>query len=170
MPDTQEELLTHLARRDWAAPFDYDGLQLRIARRQRRSELGRRVAMASLTAVSLGLVGLLLVSGRSGPGAPFLSPATAPAAVAMDASTVQVAMDERWLSSLPREPAVARIATRLPVAQLEDRIAWLDDSLSIAMQERAAQSDIGVLRSQRAQLVDALVRVRYAEQLSTQFN
>lgn len=169
MPDPQEELLSLAARRQWAAPYGYDDLQRRLAARQRRHALGQRFALASLAAVGLALLGLLLMSGNTAPGVtprsdqPLLSAQRLPA-------TQSASMDERWLRGLPTEPAVARFATRLPVAQLEDRIAWLDDSLSIALQERASHSDISGLRSERAQLVDALVRVRYAEQLATQFN
>ncbi len=85
-------------------------------------------------------------------------------------AALRTVMDESWLRHLPQQPARARVSTRAPEGLLEDRIAWLDDSLSAALQEQVAHGEVLQLRSERAQLVDALVRVRYAEQLSADAN
>ncbi|MFO1427276.1 MAG: hypothetical protein U1F11_09970 [Steroidobacteraceae bacterium] len=74
--------------------------------------------------------------------------------------------EQGWLESLPREPAAVRVDTRLAVARLEDRIAWLDDTLSDSQASGDPLIRIHELRAERARLVDSLVRVRYAEQLS----
>ena len=55
-------------------------------------------------------------------GAPGLDPEDAPAPSAGTA--------ERWLASLPSEPAMVRVGTRAAVMGLEDRIAQVDDLLT----------------------------------------
>ena len=42
----------------------------------------------------------------------------------------QAQASEQWLARLPDEPAIVRVGTRSAVADLEDRIAWMDDVLS----------------------------------------
>jgi hypothetical protein len=74
----------------------------------------------------------------------------------------------QWLASLPSEPTVVRIDTRFAVTDLEDRIAWLDDLLSAVEVERVRPDHISTLRRERAQLVDSLAQVRYAETLAAE--
>jgi hypothetical protein len=169
MPDPTQ-VLSPAAQREWPAPYDYAAFEARVAAARRRTLAGQRVGVAALAAVTIAVLGLLLASERQRPaladdGAAFAGVATAPG----DADR-QAGIDESWLRHLPGEPAVVRVATRAPVGLLEDRIAWLDDSLSAALQEQAAHGEVLRLRSERARLVDALVRVRYAEQLSADAN
>lgn len=72
---------------------------------------------------------------------------------------------ERWLASLPSEPVVVRVGTRAAVTGLEDRIAQLDDFLSVARVEGAQPARVAELEQQRVRLVNSLVQVRYAETL-----
>ncbi len=72
---------------------------------------------------------------------------------------------ERWLASLPREPVVVRVGTRAAVTGLEDRIAQLDDVLSVARVEGVQPARVAALEQQRVHLVTSLVQVRYAETL-----
>ena len=169
MPDPTR-ILSPAAQREWPAPYDYAAFEARVAAAQRRTLVGQRVGVAALAAVTIAVLSLLLVSTRQRPalateGVVMVGDLAAPGDAAL--STV---MDESWLRHLPQQPAIARVATRAPVALLEDRIAWLDDSLSVALQEQVAHGEVLRLRSERAQLVDALVRVRYAEQLSVDAN
>ena len=164
------QILSPAAQREWPAPYDYPAFEARAAAARRRTQVGQRFGVATLAAVSIAVLSLLLLSARQRPAmvteeAAMLSAAAEPAEAAL-----WTAMDESWLRHLPGEPAVARVATRAPVGMLQDRIAWLDDSLSAALQEQTAQGEVLRLRSERAQLVDALVRVRYAEQLSADAN
>ncbi len=76
----------------------------------------------------------------------------------------QARASERWLAALPAEPAIMRVGTRSAVAELEDRIAWMDDVLS-AKQSGTDQSHVVALRYERARLVTSLAQVRYAETL-----
>jgi hypothetical protein len=166
-----QDALAALAAQDWQAPYDFAGYEARLRRSRERAALMQKLGVASLVCVGLAVIALLLVTGSPGSGsgtatgdAPLLSTHEDPG---RSPSTV---IDERWLIALPAEPALARSSTRVPISALEDRIAWLDDSLSAALQEPAMQADVPRMHAQRRQLVDALVRVRYAEQLSTQFH
>lgn len=73
---------------------------------------------------------------------------------------------ERWLDSLPKEPAVVRVGTRAAVTGLEDRIAQLDDLLSVELLDEARPAQLLALQQERKRLVGALVQVRYAETLA----
>jgi hypothetical protein len=170
MPDATQ-ILSPAAQREWPAPYDYTAFEARVAAARRRMLVGQRVGVAALAAVTIAVLSLLLVSSRQRPALAIPALAIENAAIVSTAAypgdaALQTVMDESWLRHLPLEPAIARVSTRAPVGLLEDRIAWLDDSMSAALQEQAALGEVLRLRSERARLVDALVRVRYAEQLS----
>ena len=74
----------------------------------------------------------------------------------------------QWLANLPMEPAIVRVASRLPVLDLEDHIAWIDDMLNTAQIESAQPAHIQALQRERAQLISSLARVRYAETLAAE--
>lgn len=156
-----ESLLLLRARRlaasPAAAPYGFEEFTRRVARRRRRRRAGRR-------AVALGALVLLFGAGFANWSA-WQPPqprgrvlASAPVAAATYA-------DQSWLAALPPEPVVVSVETRMAVAELEDRIAWIDDSLSASTARGDVLLRIGQLQDERARLVDSLVRVRYAEQL-----
>jgi hypothetical protein len=70
---------------------------------------------------------------------------------------------ETWLASLPREPAVVRVGTRAAVAGLEDRIAQVDDLLTLVSLEDGRAERLAALKQERVRLVGSLAQVRYAE-------
>jgi hypothetical protein len=74
---------------------------------------------------------------------------------------------ERWLATKPQGPAIVRVSAHLAVADLENRIASMDDELDAArvMNERGTRWR--TLELDRAQLVDSLAQVRYAEMLAS---
>jgi hypothetical protein len=73
------------------------------------------------------------------------------------------------LQELPQRPTVERIAVAATLDSIEERIQWLDVQLSFAstaeLNERQAQR----LWSERVDLMDSLVKVRYAEAGSMRF-
>jgi hypothetical protein len=73
---------------------------------------------------------------------------------------------ERWLASEPEDGPVVRVSTHLAVAHLEDRLASMDDLLNVERLQHARASRLRTLQLQRAQLVDSLAQVRYAEILA----
>ncbi len=73
---------------------------------------------------------------------------------------------ERWLSRLPAEPAIVRVGTRFAVANLEDRIAWVDDALTEERLEGVNPAHLAALQQERVRLINSLAQVRYAETLA----
>lgn len=73
---------------------------------------------------------------------------------------------QQWLARQPDEPTVIRVGPRLAVANLEDRIAWLDDALTDEQFGRVDARQVAVLQQERARLVNSLAQVRYAENLA----
>jgi len=91
------------------------------------------------------------------------------AAISAQVAALGKAPDSRrWLAQQPAEPAVMRVGSRLAVANLEDRIAWVDDALSDADFGHADAAGVRALRQERARLVGSLAQVRYAETLVAQ--
>jgi len=73
---------------------------------------------------------------------------------------------ERYLASLPREPALVHVGTRAAVETLEDDIAQVDDLVSAASAGSTPPASLQALLAERTQLVSSLVQVRYAESLA----
>jgi hypothetical protein len=73
---------------------------------------------------------------------------------------------QQWLARQPDEPVMVRVGPRLAVANLEDRIAWLDDALTDEQFDRGNATQVAQLRQERARLVNSLAQVRYAETLA----
>jgi hypothetical protein len=146
-------------------PLAWDEFQTRSAARKaelERARHTRQVSTRRYTALAAGLAvvvaGLAAWSRLSSPVAEAQIEEAAqelPMLAQPDARFMaQAAASERWLSSQPAEPAVMRVGTRAAVANLEDRIAWMDDVLSAEP-----------LQHERARLVNSLAQVRYAESL-----
>jgi hypothetical protein len=73
---------------------------------------------------------------------------------------------ERWLAAQPAEPVIVRVGTRAEVTNLEDRIAWVDDTLT-AMRAKGGEADRArALQYERDRLINSLAQVRYAETLA----
>lgn len=92
-----------------------------------------------------------------------------PADAGRDADLVlrRAAAAERWLASQPEDEPIVRVSTHLVVTDLEDRIASVDDLLNVE-RLRKAHARVHALQLERAQLVDSLAQVRYAEMLTTE--
>lgn len=72
---------------------------------------------------------------------------------------------ERWLADRPDDSAVVRVSAHLAIANLENRVAVMDDLLNLERLQHAQPSRLRALQLQRAQLVDSLAQVRYAQML-----
>ncbi|HVY82926.1 MAG TPA: hypothetical protein VG994_18205 [Steroidobacteraceae bacterium] len=97
-----------------------------------------------------------------------VSRATLAAVSAQFAALGAAPTSRRWLAQQPAEPSVVRVGSRLAVANLEDRIAWVDDALSDAQFTHADAAGVRALRQERARLLGSLAQVRYAETLAAQ--
>lgn len=144
-----------------AQPYGWHEFQRRAGARTRparRLAGGRALATASVLA--LGVIAVWARLGGWSAQPARLAPQAAPPPAAHTAAM------ERWLASLPREPAVVHVGTRAAVTGLEDRIAQVDDLLSAERLDRAHPARLLALQQARTRLVGALVQVRYAETLA----
>ncbi len=70
---------------------------------------------------------------------------------------------ERALDGLSNRPRVVRVGTAATIAELEDRIAWIDDRLTLARSLGLSSQEAQALYRQRVELLNALVQVHYAD-------
>jgi hypothetical protein len=165
------------------APYDWSEFKHRSHER-RGAHWHRTAIAASVVLVLAGIAGWMRYSADDGLGqmgdssfeGPMLAVGGAaiggeagatsgvPGATHLDTQSATVA----WLENLPSEPAIVRVSNRLPVVDLEDRIALVDDMLNAAQVESAQPAHIQSLRRERAQLISSLARVRYAETLAAE--
>ena len=104
----------------------------------------------------------------SQPAESAMSAAVQAAVVSQLASFARTQASRRWLDTQPAEPILARMDSRLAVANLEDRIAWVDDALTEGHFAQMNAARMQTLQQQRARLVTSLAQVRYAETLVAQ--
>lgn len=173
--DPQQGALAHLLRQlpdEAAPPYGYQEFERRAVARVRgaRSHAGaRRLALAAVV-----VLGALVVLLRLGTPSAVLSRGAGDAAVSRvpgpdrdDAPpSARALAAERWLASLPNEPAVVRVGTRAAVMGLEDRIAQVDDLLTAARGAGDEPGRVRALQEERTRLVGTLVQVRYAQTLA----
>jgi hypothetical protein len=156
-------------------PYGYQEFERRALERERAAREARggtRLLAAAVVAVAVIAVLWRLTALPPGPptarGTPaaVLAPETGPPEGSDEAAAARLLEQERWLASLPREPAVVHVGTRAAVMGLQDRIAQLDDLLSSERDAHAQPAHLQALQEERARLVGTLVRVRYAETLA----
>lgn len=139
--------------------------------RSQRSLHRRQFAVAA--AVSIVMIGAITFWRRvPSPGmspqrsaAPAMPATYYPVPVAWDEAAARSAASERWLAAQPEEPVIVRVGTRAAVTNLEDRIAWVDDTLSSMRANGGEAERARALQYERDRLVNSLAQVRYAETL-----
>jgi hypothetical protein len=152
-----------------ARPYDWHEFQRRA--RTAPAAAARMAGLRALAGVIVIALAVLATAIRFGasphPPRPALADEAAP--VAGDTSPAAEREDtaaQYWLERLPREPALVHVGTRAAVETLEDHIAQVDDLLTAERAGSAPAERLQVLQQERAQLVNSLVRVRYAETLA----
>jgi hypothetical protein len=171
-----EQALARLLRElpdDTARPYDWREFQRRA---QAAPAAAARVAgLRALAAVIVIALAILATAIRLGAGprpthAPAASLAADNGATAARGDASRAEREDTaaryWLERLPREPALVRVGTRAAVETLEDHIAQVDDLLTAERAGSAPADRVRVLQQERAQLVNSLVQVRYAETLA----
>jgi hypothetical protein len=137
------------------------------ARDTREARLDRRWPLALAAAALVATVGIAarLQAARealdTGPGG--ASPAQPPVAAEMRAENERL---ESILARLPERRAM-RGSTAFTVAELEDRIALLDDRLSRVALEPNAPERSERLWQERVEVMHTLVQVRYADAIGS---
>ena len=138
-----------------------------VARKAREARLDRRWPLALAAAALVATVGIAarlqtvrdeLDSGRDAAG-----PARPPVAAEMRAENERL---ESILARLPERRAM-RGSTAFTVAELEDRIALLDDRLSRVTLEPNAPERAERLWQERVDVMHTRVQVRYADAIGT---
>jgi hypothetical protein len=155
-----------------APPYGYAEFQRRAHERARRARgLAGGERLAAACVLGVGLLAVLVRLGAPG-GAAHTTTSGAPALVRAvpgpedETLPPHAGLAERWLASLPEEPAIVHVGTRAAVLGLQDRIAQIDDLLSAAGDNGNVPARLTTLRQERARLVGTLVQVRYAETLA----
>jgi hypothetical protein len=143
----------------------WSGLEARLDGNTRRRHGGAGLAVAAVgVAVALGVMRLGSAPGPASGAAPAAL-ATAPqpgADAALDRSSEQL---EVLLAALP-PTRVGRASTGLTTTMLEDRIAAVDERLSLPDGVSLPDATKEALKRQRVVLLASLVRVRYASSVA----
>jgi hypothetical protein len=71
---------------------------------------------------------------------------------------------QRWLDAHPQR-ALVRVPAQMAVTELEDQIATMDDQLNDVRISQPHLQQLALLQRDRAQLVESLAQVRYAQNL-----
>jgi len=127
----------------------------------------RRLRFAAVVAAA-GSVALLIVIGiemlhRSSTAVAPQSTAVAPPATTLDQLVAQSRRLDDMLQELPERSRVERVAQAATIDTLEQRIQWLDFQLSYQPAAGFSQEQARQLWRERVDLMDSLVKVRYAQ-------
>jgi hypothetical protein len=157
-----------------AQPYGWSEFQRKAQERasSRRSVAGGR-RLAALAVVAFAFLALCIRFITSPPPGSSEAPAATTASTGSGAQgqarsipAAHTQALERWLASLPDDPALVRVGSRAAVTGLEDRIAQVDDLLTAEGVEPAQPARLLALQQARTRLVGALAQVQYAETLA----
>jgi hypothetical protein len=156
------------------APSSFSEIQRAMARpvaQPRRVVSPRLVAAATFVALTT----IFFVALRDETASRRMAQDDTPPAPAQEQSTDSVerarvpelvAQSQRLedlLQRLPERPRVERVSTAAMIDTIEDRIQWLDFQLSDAPDSGLNEEQTQRLWRERVELMDSLVKVRYAE-------
>ena len=156
---------------DAAAPYAYGEFSRRYSRRRvQQTQRPLRLLAAALAVLMAGWVfrhGLPPLVTDSPPlaEAPVM-PAAPPLAVADSHWPVLLPTvnAESWLNAHPRQ-ALVRVPAQMAVTELEDQIATMDDQLNAVRLSQPPAQQLVRLQADRAQMIESLAQVRYAQNL-----
>jgi hypothetical protein len=145
-----------------------DGLWSQISERIRQNDLSqsraRPVWISVAAAAAVVLVTLLTLSRVQHVPEVRLEKPAQPELSALVQRSQQL---EAALQALPQRPSVERVATAVNIDGIEQRIQWLDFHLSAA-NDVLDQMQTQQLWQERVNLMDSLVKLRYAEARTAQ--
>lgn len=160
------ERLRQMQRSLQALPaFDPPALSLQSPAPSRR-----QVAVPAAIAAACVLAVVIGIARRDGAGTQQVQPPVAevPQVAATEAESLEklVAQSrqlDELLEHLPERPSVERVAMAATIDTIEQRIQWLDVQLSYAPETGLNDEQAYRLWRERVDLMDSLVKVRYAE-------
>ena len=71
---------------------------------------------------------------------------------------------ESWLNAHPRQ-ALVQVPAQMAVTELEDQIATMDDQLNAMQLSHPHARQLALLQRDRAQMIESLAQVRFAQNL-----
>jgi hypothetical protein len=130
-----------------------------------------RIAVASALALAVAVVvGAVVREPAQSPQMSATPPPTEDAvsnAVVQSVRVAELVARSRELENalrvLPQRPRIERVATAGTIDTLQQRIQWLDFQLSYAPEQSLNEEQAEQLWTERVNLMDSLVKVRYAE-------
>jgi hypothetical protein len=171
-PDLDPRLLERLRNLpDSAPPYDYAEFSHRRSRRRiQQTQRPLRLLAAALAVLVAGWVlrhGLtpLMAEGPPVADTPVLPLALPEVGAESHWPVLLPTVDaESWLHAHPRR-ALVRVPAQLAVTELEDQIATMDDQLNAVRLSHPHAQQLALLQRDRAQLIESLAQVRYAQNL-----
>jgi hypothetical protein len=150
------ELATRLKRLDvgtaeCSPAFGYDAMYDRHAQRQASARRRQRATRSIAGVLVVAFVGASL----------WRIDSPKPPITTVDTTPVE--------ESAGGETRIVRADTYYAVAALEDRIASVDDALSVARASSSRSDDVARLETTRTELMHSYAQVRYAEMVSTNY-
>lgn len=151
------------------APRDFwQHIETHAAAPQRRSRIvGIAASIGAVALVALGYFGArdrdAETQRMTRSAAPFEAFSPDAANDELERLIAQSRELEAVLSSLPERPHVERVSTAITVDSIERRIQWLDWQLANGSDAQLDRRQAQRLWSERVDLMDSLVKVRYAE-------
>ena len=144
-------------------------IQERVAGTAGRAE-SRRGWGAAAALATVAVIIAVLVRREDTPAVAHVEPTQSTENAEPVAALVERSQElERMLQSLPERPRIERVSTVATIDALEQRIQWLDFQLSYAPEESLDDAQASRLWRERVELMDSLVKVRYAEAGRTTF-
>jgi hypothetical protein len=169
------QMLRHLPTEN-TPPIRWKEFKRRQLLKRVRAQAAQRRQFALVAGAAAVMIGALALWRHLPPqqnlAAPQSPVATLPMAhrpivpIAWDEAALRSVASERWLATQPAEPVIVRVGTRAAVTNLEDRIAWADDTLTSMRAKGGEAERARALQFERDRLVNSLAQVRYAETLA----
>ncbi len=153
-------------------PYGFSEFSHRYSRRRiRQAQRPLHLLVAALAVVIGGYVVrhglsplLNTVSPAPDPSLALMAPPEDEPGPARRAVLLPTVNAERWLDAHPQR-ALVRVPAQMAVTELEDQIATMDDQLNTVRLSQQPAQQLALLQRDRAQLVESLAQVRYAQYL-----
>ena len=143
--------------------FAWERIQQTIPKR-RTLVPPRRVGLAAAAAAVITLTVIALIARQYDQRALVASEqASQPETPHVDELVAQSQQLEQLLQILPERPRIERVSTAVTIDTIEQRIQWLDFQMSNAPDSDLNEAQSRQLWRERVDLMDSLVKVRYAE-------
>ncbi len=146
------------------APSSFSEIQRAMARplvARRRAVPARLVAAVAF--VTLTGIFFIALRDETAPAVVERGPAPAQPQEQPEDLVAQSRHLEDLLQRLPERPRIERVSTAATIDTIEQRIQWLDFQLSDARDSGLNEAQTQRLWRERVELMDSLVKVRYAE-------